>query len=129
MTLKRIIDDASNIQERASIATSNQKKELVGGSIIIEESLIEWVWDMWEREIFISGGLIKEQARRLLHDANRQLTLPNRLTLISVMDGSIDSNKATTLRCIEVIKKTATPTSKRYNYSCLACARVSQTTV
>ena len=41
MTLKRIIDDASNIHECASSTTSIHKKEWVSGPIIIEESLIE----------------------------------------------------------------------------------------
>ncbi len=67
ITLKRIIDDASNIHERASGTTSNQKRERVSEPIIIEKSLIEWVWDVWEREIFIS-------VVRLLHDVNSQLT-------------------------------------------------------
>lgn len=44
----------------------NSKKK----SDAIEKELTDWVWDMYWQGLFVSGSLIREKGKRLLHEFN-----------------------------------------------------------
>ena len=81
LMITRILNDEVHISRNAESQFKNSKKEWRGRSTIVEETMIEWVWDMWVRQVFISDGVIQAKAQRVLDKINARVLPENRINM------------------------------------------------
>ena len=55
-TMKRILLNANTINEHACSTRKQYKNVFKSGTSVIESSILEWVWEVWERGTSITGG-------------------------------------------------------------------------
>ena len=73
------MDNSKLIIVHPRTISNKRKKDFAAESSIIEEAVVDWLWEMYEKEIFVSDRLIKERARRRQPEANE--TLPPSIQL------------------------------------------------
>ncbi len=62
----------------------------------LETAITSWVWDMYERKVFVSDELIQEKARRIQILLNEKLPLDNQIHL-KFSNGWIQKRKPETI--------------------------------
>ena len=63
MTIKRILNNCEQICEYSESIAKRQKRVSTVTSKCIEKYVSDWVYDMNEKEVFVTGSLIQEKHR------------------------------------------------------------------
>ncbi len=85
-TIMRILKDQESIQERVKVIGSDAKKKLAVTNSEVDNIVRDWVYEMWERRVFLSDSIFQEQARRVQYTLNTSLS-PGQRTFVQFTNG------------------------------------------
>lgn len=80
-TVSRLLRAKRKIVDSVFDGKGERKRDRTLRCEAIEYALVEWIWDQYARNVFVSDDLIKEKDRRLLTAVNAQLPADAQISL------------------------------------------------
>ena len=80
-TLSKLIKQESLIQNNVDNGFLHRKRNKTVLNKSLEESLVNWIWDIFERKVFVSDALMQEKAENIQSMMNYHLSHENQLHL------------------------------------------------
>lgn len=79
--ISRIMRDKQCVRKDASKGEGSRKRRHTIKYETLENALVEWIWDQYAGNVFVSDDLVKEKGRRILVIVNKVLRSIERIDL------------------------------------------------